>query len=243
MTQRRHLLLLAMAAALAHRATAATEQTNGEDKTLLFPSYSNSPQATRLSRVIETAYAAMGYQAMTERMPAERGMLEADHGIAAGEISRTPFIEKVSPNLIRVPVQMDVVSISTMTKAASLAAPTLEQAAHMHVGIQKGIKNVEALVEGWPSVERTMASFAMLKMLNVGNIDVIIGYTENLSYTLAQVGLSPDLFSFREVHRDPVYHYLHKRHAALVPAIAAELNKIKGKYPTVVEGFKARGDQ
>lgn len=241
MTQRRHLLLLAMAAALADRASAAPEKTEGDNKTLLFPGYSGA-LLNRTRRALETAYAAMGYQVVIEEMPPARGMLEADHGVAAGEVVRTPFIEKQSPNLIRVPVLMDTFGISTVSKAASFAAPTLEQAAHMHVGIHKGITNIEFLVEGWPNVERPLQIFALLKMLNAGNVDVIIVGTENLFYAAAQLGLSPDLFSFREVHRDPVYHYLHKRHAALVPAITAELNKIKGKYPTVAEGFKARGD-
>ena len=243
MTQRRHLLLMALAAAMAQRASAATGKASGEEKTLLFPNYSNSVQATRLRRVVESVYATLGYQIVTEDMSAERGILEVDHGAAAGEIFRTPVFEKEAPNVIRVPVQMDIISISTMTKAAAFAAPTLEEAARMHVAIKKGLRNIEAMTAGWPSVERAIESFAMLKMLNAGNVDVVIGFTENLHYTVAQVGLPSDLFSFREVQRDPVYHYLHKRHAALVPAVTAALIKIKGKYPTVAEGFEARGDK
>jgi polar amino acid transport system substrate-binding protein len=156
---------------------------------------------------------------------------------------RTRLFEKEAPNLVRVPVLLDNFVITTMTKAASLAAPTLEQAAGMHVGIRRGMRNVESLTAGWPNVERAVETFAMLKMLNTGNIDVIIGYPENLRYTLEQVGLSPDLYSFKEVHRDPAYHYLNKRHAALVPALTAEFNNIKGKYDSVVEGFMARGNK
>jgi polar amino acid transport system substrate-binding protein len=241
MTKRRQLLLLT-AAAFADRAHAAASESDDRDKTLVFPCYPSAAFA-RVSRAFETAYAAMGYRAVIEDMPTLRGLVEANNGIAAGEVIRTPFVEKQSPNLIRVPVLMDTVGVCTVTRATSSAVLTLEEAARMHVGIHKGLTNMEALAADWPNVERALNLNALLKMLDAGNVDVILVYTENFYFTLAQAGRSPDLYKIKEVKRDPLYHYLHKRHAALVPAITAELNKIKGKYPTVVEGFQARGEK
>jgi polar amino acid transport system substrate-binding protein len=243
MTQRRHLLLLATAAALAHRASAAPTEDTAQDKTLLFPSYSNAPIVNRLRRVIEIAYAAIGYKAVIEDMPLGRGLVEAHHGIAAGEIVRTPIIETQFPDLIRVPVLMDMMRICTVTKADSFAAPSLEEAAHMQVAILEGVKIFESWTVDWPKVVRTVDMSSQLKMLYAGNVDVIITFTDGLGYYLAESGLAPIPLNVREVYRLHQYHYLHKRHAALVPAITAELNRIKGNYPTVAEGFKARGDK
>lgn len=244
MTTRRNLLLLATTCALTRVAMGTPVEETDKDKTLLFPNYFNAPVFARYVRIIQTAYAAIGYKVVIEQMPIERGLVQSSTGVAAGEIARIPtVIEKQFPDLMRVPVQMDWLSVSSLSKASSMAAPSLEKASTMRVGIVRGFKIIEAWTSSWPQVERVTSTIQLLKMLDAGNIDVILGFTDEMNDVIANSGFSPTLFNIREIDRLPQYHYLHKSHAALIPAISAEFKKIKGKYGTVVEGFKARGDK
>jgi polar amino acid transport system substrate-binding protein len=244
MTQRRQFVCLLATASVPCRAVAAPVEQADKDHTLLFPNYFVSPVFNRYVRIMEAAYAAMGYRAVFEIMPTERGLVESTSGIAAGEIARIPnIIEKQFPQLLRVPVQLDWLSISSFTKASTRAAPNLAEASKLRVGMVRGIKIFEAWTHDWPHAERVGSSAQLLKMLAAGNVDVAIGFTDDLGNVMAEIGMNPQQFDTREIEKLPQYHYLHQRHAALIPADSAELKKIKGNYPTVVEGFKARGDK
>jgi len=243
MSNRRHFLWVAASAAWSGAAPAATVEEAGKDRTILFPYYTSVPTYNRYRRILETAYAAMGYRMVTEEMPIERGLVESGVGSVAGEISRAPIIEKMVPDLIRVPVLLDMLGVSTFVKATTGPAPSLEQAARLRVGVVSGVKFIEAWTTDWPRVERVGNTTGLVRMLVAGNIDVAIGFADNVRNAMTEIGLASNLLNAKEVERMTQYHYLHKRYAALVPGITAELNKIKSNYKTVSEGFKARGDK
>ena len=170
-------------------------------------------------------------------------MMESGRGDLAGEITRAPIIEKLFPDLMRVPVLMDLVGASTFIKASLGPGIGLEVAALLRVGIVRGVKVIEAWTTDWPHVERVDNSTELVKMLLAGNVDVIIAFTDDVRNAMVDNALAATAFNAKEVERIAQYHYLHKRHAAIVPGITVELNKIRSNFKTVAEGFKSRGDK
>ena len=240
MTERRQFLWMAASAAVLQ---AALAQGVGKETTLVFPYYFQTSAFNLYRRILEIAYAAMGCKVVIEKMPTERGLMESRRGKLAGKITRAPIIEKTFPDLMRVPVLLDMVGASTFVKAHFGPAIGRESAALLRVGIVRGVKLVEAWTTDWLHVERLDNSTELIKMLDAGNVDVIIAFTDDVRNAMAENAMSATVFNAKEVERIPQYHYLHKHHAALVPGITVELNKIRGNFKTVAEGFKSRGDK
>jgi len=197
------------------------------------PPYTTPDRTGFLDIVVGEAFRRVGAELHLVKLPAERGLIDANAGIEDGDMVRIAGLEKQYPNLVRVPeklVDWEFSAFSTDSTIPS-AWPALRQRAVGHI---KGWKIYERALAGAERVSTADDPVQLFRLLELKRIDVAL-YERRFGLALVkQHGmqgirpLSPPLAT-REM-----FIYLHKRHAPLVPRLAAALRAMKR------EGFYQR---
>lgn len=185
------------------------------------------PATTVAARVMREAYRRLGLGLEVLSMPGERSLLSANAGESDAELYRKAGIERGYPNLLMVPVPLQNYEIVAFTKTLTQLQPGSWEALRPYrLGFVKGIKIVEENTVGM----RTDVVATMLQaftMLELGRTDIVLANrTSGLATVNAQrfngvAVLSPPLASF------PVFHYLHRKHEALLPRLTAVLRELE----------------
>lgn len=181
-----------------------------------------------LDVVAGEAFRRAGAQLRLVRLPAERGLINANAGTDDGELTRIAGLEAQYPNLIRVPEKLIEWEFSAFSKKASLS-PTWEVLRARPVGHIRGWKIYEKQLVGAPYVVTSDNSAQLFRQLQLDRIEVAL-YERWQGLSLIKrmeiTGVSPlePLIAKREM-----YIYLNKRHAALVPKLAEALRAIKSE--------------
>lgn len=186
-----------------------------------------------LDQLIAAVFREMGRQAELLVYPAasERSLINANAGIEDGQPLRVAGLEAQYPNLVQVPepvIMNDFVAISARHRFATTDWYTLKP---FTVSYLIGWKVFENNIP--PGVERTPVRDVehLFTLLTRNRADVVLyerwqGLAYARSAGLDVKVMEPPLVS------TPMYMYLHKKHAALVPLAAQALAQLKrtGEY-------------
>lgn len=162
------------------------------------------------------------------KLPAERGLINANAGTEDGDLTRIAGLDAQYPNLVRVPGKLIDYEFTAFSKNAALPA-TWEVLRARPIGHIRGWKIYENQLKGAPAVVSSDDAAQMFRQLQLDHIDAAL-YERWLGLSLLKnqdikgiVPLNPPLAK-REM-----FIYLHKRHAALVPKLAEALRAIKAE--------------
>jgi len=72
----------------------------------LVPPLSNPDQTGLLDKLTREAFSRIGYRVIIKSLPSERALINANKGIDDGEILRIDGIQKMYPNLVKMPEKM-----------------------------------------------------------------------------------------------------------------------------------------
>jgi len=179
--------------------------------------------------LLQHAYQQLGYRMKLVQMPLERVALESNKGqLVDAELSRTAEAETMLPNMIRVKVPVGQVRITAYVRADS-PIKQWQLANNWQLDALRGILLLAELI---PNQQYTEVSTIQqgLDRLRAGRSDVVILLGDETEQLLAGQqdikALQPDLYQTK------VYHYLHQRHAALVPALEQILRELQLKSET-----------
>ncbi len=225
-------LSLALLAGSAH---GQPSQQSPVQREMSISTFSNTEALVRpMERVITQAYERLGIRVKVERKPITRSLRDADDGLHDAELGRTLESEKEVKHLIRIVEPIGEIRYTPYVMRGA-AVPfsswqTLKQAG-LRVGTRFGTRVPEAQL-GSALTERPKTQEALLKMLVARHIDVAVGTQTMMRAMLADMrdagvpGVG-DVVELAPLDRQPLYHYLHTRHAALVKPLNAELKKMQ----------------
>ncbi len=233
----RRAVLLAMIAAPAWGAEGVAV------RTINLPVTVDSLQARQVRFALEQVYATLNVTVKFSSRPALRGLLEADAGQLDGEMIRPISIESSYPNLRRVDVPLYLNGASVWVRKESGAAPATLQALSTRktVGIVRGIQHAETATKGWPNLVVANNYQAAMRMLQTGLIDALLGGDGPIRELFVGGQIDVAHFNSADIYATPLYHYLHVKHADILPRVQVELSKIKGQHATVLDGLLASG--
>lgn len=176
--------------------------------------------------VLKAAYARLDIPVIFHRYPARRGLAEADAGMADGEAVRMDGLSRELPNLIQVRTPVASVQGVAVTCDPRLVIRDRADLVPLRVGVSPGILLSEELVRGLDHV--IVGDWDRLfRMLYLDRLDVLIAY-DGIERTQAGQPGAERLRVFRpRTWRAPLFHYLHRRHADLVPRIRAVLDDMR----------------
>lgn len=156
----------------------------------------------------------------------ERSLLNANEGIDDGQALRVAGLEHLYPNLIQVPEPVIMNDFVALSMRHRFATPGWGALKPYTVSYIIGWKIFEANVP--PGTLRTTVREAeqLFTLLARDRVDVVLyerwqGLAQARRSGLRVQAMEPPLLS------TPMYMYLHKKHAALVPRVAQALARLK----------------
>lgn len=197
-------------------------------KYLTFTAIQASDNSNISELVLREAYKKIGYQIFISPFPAKRSLLLANEGHGDGELFRIDGMEKKYQNLVKVPVAINQLDGMVMTRKVTFSVNGWDSLAPYTIAIRQGVKFSEAGTKGMKTkLHNTNMSLGRV-LLGENDTDIAVIARVNgmeIIEELRRVNASHDLKLLEPpIQSYPLYHYLHKRNARLVPKLAAVLD-------------------
>ena len=177
-------------------------------------------------RVLKHAYQQLGIDIEYLPLPGERALRTSDSGEVDGEVFRIANVNKRYKNLVPVPTSINVLQGIAFTKERDIRVSGWQSLAPHNIGIQVGIKFAERGTEGMNRI-LVDTNEQLFKMLDSGRVDVIVAAHANGLKTISALELTGIRSTTPAIQEYPLFHYLHKKHSALVPKLDAVLRDME----------------
>lgn len=193
---------------------------------LRFSTANNSDEAAAIA-ILTTAYEKLNISFESVPLPMGRGVMDANLGVTDGEVIRSEAIELTNPDLIRVNVPLLFVELMAFVCTPEVQVTDWESLVQYRVGIRNGNLFCAQATAGFPKVTKLKTPDQLFDLLVTGRLDVVVvNPKEGPAYarkTQSQCikGIQPPLSSF------PLYHYLNRRHAHIVPQLEKVLTTMR----------------
>jgi len=181
-------------------------------------------------KIIEAAYAKIGYRISLSPMPYARSFYESNRGeLLDGELARTEDISLKAPDMIRIPVAIDKIAATVFTNDPTFRPRRWEDMRGKRIDVLEGTDIITGRLGDIPSTSVTTLEQSYLR-LQSGRTDAMIIPGEIGQHVLDQMNLTgiyrvkPDLETWL------VYHYIHRRHQALVEPLTTALIQVMGHH-------------
>lgn len=172
-----------------------------------------------IAQQLQQAYAELGYKMDVVRLPAGRSLRMANQGHYDGELFRIGGLQSQFPNLRQVPVELRLLRLFAYVRADRRDNwQHWQQRKDLVIGHVRGFRLAAQQQFAGSRVETTTLQQAQDLLLQ-GKIDLLLEdewslpadqQLKRLPQVLTQAGL---------------FHYLHSRHQALVPALTQALQR------------------
>lgn len=189
-------------------------------KTLSFSSIEQLVEQDIGRIIIPVFYQRLGMEVIIFSLPANRAQQEAMLGVTDGEIMRIWGYGLDNPDMIRVPTAyFSLQTGAFIVKDSNVIIHDKHDLARYRLARVRGVKHTNSITAGLPFVNDMSNTEQMMKYLSAGMVDVALtniidGQKVILNSAYKNVILvSPPLATFK------LYHYLNKKHKALVPKI------------------------
>ncbi len=190
-------------------------------------------------QILSEAYQRIGIQIVVERFPVERSLIQSNYGKVDGELLRIAGIEKKYTNLIMIPVSYVNFQGVVFSKKFDFPVKGWSSLKPYKIGILIGSKFAEAGTKGM----RTMAVIRyeqLVMLLDMGRIDIFVESRLNGLKAFRQAKMKDFLILEPPLVELPLFHYVHKKHQALVPSITVSFKKMQeeGRFQTIRKEFE-----
>jgi polar amino acid transport system substrate-binding protein len=190
------------------------------------PPYTTPDHSGFIDVVAGEAFRRVGVELRLIKLPAERGLINANEGSEDGDLVRIAGLEKLYPNLIRVPEKLVDWEFAAFSKDKTI--PSTWSALQQHdVGLIKGWKIYEKAFAGSERVSAADDPAQLFQLLKINRIEVAL-YERRLGLALMkQQGLKDMHPLAPPLDTREMFIYLHRRHAPLAPKLAEALRAMK----------------
>ncbi len=178
-----------------------------------------------IAQVMADAYSRVGATAVVKTFPAARSIEMANSGVTDAEALRGPGLERDFPNLIPVPEPVIMLEYHAYTVGKPLEGEGWAALRGKRICVNLGEKLIEERTRGFPR-EMARGTDAALKMLKAGRCDAVVA-NQFVWLTIERENLGTFCTSSAPLDAFPLFHYVNRRHADLVPGLTAALRDMK----------------
>ncbi|WP_295990048.1 ABC transporter substrate-binding protein [Rugamonas sp.] len=196
----------------------------------------------QLDLLYASLFHRLGLQVQIQYIAAERGLLNSNSGVDDGEVARIAGIERLYPNLIRVPEAVMSYQMVVFSRGLHLAITGPASLEPYDVGIVLGWKSLERAVTGTRSLTKVGNGEQLFNMLAMGRIDLAVFERQQGLNLIRRMGLKGIAVADAPLIAGEQYMFLNKKHAALVPRLTAELRAMKrdGSFQRILDDVQRR---
>ncbi len=186
------------------------------------------------------AFGRYGITVSVDRPPAERALINANAGIVDGDGPRIAHLESSGPysNLIRVSGKLIDVELAVFTNGKTPQISQWEDLKDFNVGIVRGWKVLERNIVQSRSLVRIKTAELLFRMLINGRVDVVVSDRLTGLAIVKKLAANTIYEHSQPLAIRPMFLYLHRKHASLVPKIAKTLASLRadGTYERLLQG-------
>jgi polar amino acid transport system substrate-binding protein len=199
---------------------------------------------TIAQRVLTAAYKELGFDVAFTPLPIRRGYAQAETGEVDG-LGMTVSLE-LAPSLLRIEVPISYEETVVWATRRDIVPNGFASLQPFLIGHIAGVRYFESRLQGMRTDTATSLE-ALFRKLELGRTDVVTESRFN-GCILRQLGLSKVVLLQPSLEVLSGYHFLHQKHAALVPRITAVLRKmesdgsIKKIHAQALKEYKLRCD-
>ncbi|WP_174873129.1 substrate-binding periplasmic protein [Vogesella oryzae] len=183
------------------------------------------PVGDTAAAVLQRAYAQLGIKLELVHLPAIRALAAANRGETDGDVARYSDIEVDNPQLLRVPVPIMQLEISAVTRGLAFPLSGSASLAPYRVCVRRGIKPTDDYTQDLNRFTSNSESH-MLVMLLAGRCQVAL-LSQYVWPEVERLSAGPLRLIQPPLLHITLYHYLHQRHAALLPRITRVLQTMQ----------------
>ena len=170
--------------------------------------------------ILRAAYARLGISLHFVAVPALRSLVESSEGRLDGEVQRILNVETQYPTLMAVKPSINFIEPAAFVKKLDFKVRGWPSIETYRVGIVRGVGSSEAGTQGMGRVTPVPTMEALMRMLAAERIDVAVNDRLSGLLILHQLRLDRELRPLDPpLQHIPLYHFLHVRHAELLPRI------------------------
>jgi polar amino acid transport system substrate-binding protein len=176
--------------------------------------------------IIRKAYQKLGVAIVFEILPGERSLQLSNDGVIDGELVRVAGIAKLYANLIRIPVSHVTAEQMAFGRDATIVINGWQSLARYKLAFHRGYKVAEENTKNMNRYE-TRTDQAAFRMVASGRMDLALANRFTGEKVIRDLKLTNVVMLRPPVEVDPLFHYLNKKHAELVPQITAVLRRME----------------
>ena len=189
-------------------------------ETLVFSTYpdADTPNVVLARTVITEVYNRLGIDVEIRYLPGYRMFRTANNGDVDGLLFNIADIDISYPDLIQIPSPVFHSQLVAFTKDASVTAKDWNSLKPYRIGYVRGFLLVEKRTKNMQT-EVLDEQENMMNMLLNGRIDIAVDTCLTGLFTIKKEGLQGIKVTHPPLEYFPSFHYLHKKHADLVPKV------------------------
>lgn len=178
-------------------------------------------------RLLREAYAAIGVQFSVLYLTPNRSIQEVESGAADCELLRIRQVGDHFTEIVRVEIPVISLPIYAYTNDPQLAGLALHEMGRYRVGYVDGALFAKRMTAKLPDVTPVESPDMLFKMLEVDRLDIVIAAENPGDTVMKTVGNGLIYKGAKQLRSVEFYHYLNRRHRALVPRIEWLLTELK----------------
>jgi len=178
--------------------------------------------------LLQEAFSRINQRIEVVHLPSERALMNADSGLTDGEFPRISGLEKLYPNLIRVPERLTDYEFVAFGKHHKQTMYSWDALQPYDVAIVRGWKILEKNIVKYHSLIRAKNHKLLFDLLLNDRVDIVVysritgnAYIRSQGLEDVVVALEPPL-AIRKM-----YLYLNKKHERLIEPLSNALRKMR----------------
>lgn len=178
--------------------------------------------------VLPKVYKEIGLEVSVTSGPANTIENKLALGFLDGEILRIHSYGEGNEKVVRVPTPYYQLETMGFVKSGSgISIQSLEDLKKYRVAVVKGVKHTENATKGHPKVVALPKTKQVLKLLEKGKVDVVLTNTIDGLIAIEKLGLQNLEPLPQPLATEPLYHYLYKSNAHLLPKVDQAIKALK----------------
>ncbi|MDX1391143.1 MAG: transporter substrate-binding domain-containing protein [Rheinheimera sp.] len=175
-------------------------------------------------QIVREMYQPLAIDIKLLQLPTARSLKYVNDGYADAELARASGMESQFTQLQAVPVPLLNLYLIVLSSHEDMSLQRMQQVRKGRVAIIHGTKYVEHFTRDW-QVTAVDSHELLFNLLSSGRVDYIL--LESLWPQYVFPAMQTDKYFQRTLETVPMYHYVHRNHAALIPQLTESVLQLQ----------------
>lgn len=180
-------------------------------------------------------YQRLGIKLKTSTLPSKRSLSFSNQGQLDGELLRIHNIDNAYPDLIAVPITLYEIHAYAYTINGKTNFKEASEVLKFTVGINRGIEWEENFASQFPhNISKIDGTKRKFKFLSLGRVSYVISSEQRAKEIIEQHYSNDNIKRVLPMlPKVNLIHYLHKKHAHIIPRLVEEIKKQQHLLPLI----------